>query len=128
MADYFHHDNANEIAAIKYYLDEFERKDIKRYTVSTDSAAPSIITLMELYTTLRQLHVYFRLKTSNEIDCRRTVPVGIILLNFFSKHIYANKKEFEIRYPCISQMISVATGRTSFVETGGEMTSVLSTE
>lgn len=101
----------DEVLVIKYYMDEFEKKDLVRYTTDYTRAAPSIATLMKLYTTLRRSHVYFRLKLSKDIENNGCMlPVGSILFNFFTKHVFKSKREFEVRYPCVSQMISIANG------------------
>lgn len=102
----------DEVSVIKYYLDEFERKDIKRYTADYTRPAPSIATLMALYHTLRRSHVYFRLQVSRDIEGKGIVPVGTILFNFFTRHVYSSVRDFEIRYPCVSQMISEALNRS----------------
>ena len=119
----------DEVSAIKYYLDEFEKKDIKRYTTDYTRPAPSISILVALYNNLRRSHVYFRLKVSQDIEGRGIVPVGAILFNFFTRHVYRSKRDFETRYPRVSQMISEAlNGSASEEDCGGTTVSSNSTE
>ena len=104
-------ENQEEISIIKYYLVEFENKDVKRYTMDYNRAAPSINTLLTIYHTLRHSHAYFRLKVSQ--DTEDIVPLSDILLNFFTRHIYTSQREFEIRHPCLYQTIVAASENDS---------------
>ena len=98
----------HDVSVIKYYLDEFEKADIKRYTADYTRPGPSIYILMVLFYTLKRSHVYFRIKVSQDIEGKGIKPLGTILFHFFTRHVYTNKREFETRYPCLSQMISEA--------------------
>lgn len=103
----------SNVDLIKYYLDEYEQKDPKRYTADYTRPGPAILALVTLYNTLRRTYVYFRLHVSKDVEGsnkdERLVPVGTILLHFFTKRVYANKRDFEVRYPRLTQMISIAS-------------------
>lgn len=119
----------NEVSIIKYYLDEFERKDIKTYTTDHTRPAPSIANLITLYNTLSRSHVYFRLKVAQDLAGKGIMPLGDILFNFFTRHVYTSKRDFQIRYPCLSQMISEALScSVSKEDAGGTTVSPNSTE
>lgn len=120
-----------DVDAIKYYLSEFENSNLERYTVDCTRPGPAILALTSMYYTLRNTYVYFRLNVSKvfEKNNKREGPlisVGLILLDFFTNSVYSNKREFEVRHPCLSQMITVSSGLDELA--GSSMTSLYITE
>ena len=105
--------NDHDVSLIKYYLDGCEKNDPRKYTTDYTRPGPAILSLITLYCILRHTYVYFRLHVAKELESRnkdnRLLPVGTILLNFFIKRVYNNKKDFETRCPSLTQMISIAS-------------------
>lgn len=109
--------HTDDLGLVKYYLDKFERDDIQRYTsdVASGNVASVIVTLLSLFSLLKASSAYFRLKIIEDSEANRYKVVSCprMLYAFFTKHVFKTHKEFETRYPCTAQMISLVSGLPS---------------